>query len=510
MASPSPKRKRRPRVGRPAAERPRKAARPVATPQELDLFFALTLDLLCIADFDGYFKRLNPAWERVLGYSRQELIGRPYIEFVHPDDREATLAEAAKLNAGGTVVTFENRYRCKDGSYKWLLWNSAPLPARQLIFAAARDITGRKQAEAQLQQYADEISDLYNNAPCGYHSLGPDGTILRINDTELRWLGYSREELVGKRKLPELLAPQSLTRFQAEFPRFKERGWVRDIEFDLVRQDGSVLPVLLNATAVRDAGGNYVMSRSTVLDNTERRALERMKDEFIAMTGHELRTPLTALRGALAILAGGRHGVLDEKGTHMLEIAVESTDRLSRLVNDLLDLQRMELGRLQMEKKPCDAARLLRDTLGALQPLAEKAQVKLETAPADLTVQCDAGRIIQALTNLISNAIKFSPPGESVQVRVERRNADAVFSVEDRGRGIPPEHLEGIFERFRQVYDSDAREHGGTGLGLAISRGIVQQHGGRIWADSRPGGGAVLRFTLPLASAAGGEPGGAS
>ena len=487
-------------------------------------FVALSLDLLCIAGVDGYFKRLNSVWEKTLGFSREELLAQPYLEFVHPDDRAVTVAVAQDLATGLPLVTFENRYRCKDGSYKWLLWNALPVARQGLIYAAARDITDRKQtetalrasteryrslfegvplgiyrttprgeildanqaltemlaypdresllatraddlyadpaeryrwqdvmeheggvhtnevrfrrrdgtiiwvrdiaravrdnngqvlyyegmweditqrkqseeelsklssavnrtpdpvliasangtieyvnpafekvtgfsaqevigqtprilksgihpqefyrrlwdtilagrpwwgtfvnrrkdgqfyfseasiapifstqgeithfvsverditerkqAEKKLQEFADEISDLYDHAPCGYHSLDPEGVFIRINETELRWLGYPRDEILQKKKFTDVIREEDVRAFEVSFATLKERGWVRDLELRMVRKDGTTLPVLFSATAVRDSAGKFKMSRSTLFDMTERLVLEDMK-----------------------------------------------------------------------------------------------------------------------------------------------------------------------------------------------------------------------------------------
>jgi PAS domain S-box-containing protein len=487
-------------------------------------FFAVSLDLLCVVGVDGYFKRLNPVWEKTLGFSRKELLARPYLEFVHPDDRAVTVAVAQKLAAGLPLATFENRYRCQDDSYRWLLWNALPVARQGLIYAAARDITDRKQtetalresteryrslfegvpvgiyrstptgeileanralvemlaypdresllatpaadlyadpaeryrwqdamehegavhtnevqfrrrdgkivwvrdiaravrdnhghvlhyegmwedssqrkqseeelrklssavertpdpiliasangtieyvnaafekvtgfraqevigqtprilksgvhpqdfyrrlwdtilagqpwwgtfvnrrkdgqlyfseasiapifstqgeithfvsverditerkqAEKKLQEFADEISDLYNHAPCGYHSLDPEGVFIRINEAELGWLGYAREEILEKKKFTDVIREEDVRAFEVGFATLKEQGWVRDLEFRMVRKDGTTLPVLLSATAVRDSAGKFKMSRSTVFNMTERLVLEDMK-----------------------------------------------------------------------------------------------------------------------------------------------------------------------------------------------------------------------------------------
>ena len=201
---------------------------------ERQLFFGLSLDMLCVANLDGYFIQLNPAWEKTLGWSVQELMARPFVEFVHPEDREATIAEAARLGLGADTVSFENRYRCKDGSYRWLLWSTAGVPDRGVLIAAARDITERTHAETERQrlveevrEHAQRVGDLYNNAPVGYYSLGPDGLFLEINDTALAWLGYTRDEVIGKKRFTDLTTPEGVRTFNERFPVFKEQGYIQ-------------------------------------------------------------------------------------------------------------------------------------------------------------------------------------------------------------------------------------------------------------------------------------------
>ncbi len=378
------------------------------------------------------------------------------------------------------------------------------MPEQELVYAAARDITHVKAAEEKLQRYAAEISDLYNHAPCGYHSLDSDGVFLRMNDTELKWLDYKREEIVGKKKFVELLTSDSQKLFPERFAGFKRRGWVRDLEFDLVRKDGTVLPVVLNSTAVWDSQGNYRMSRSTVFDNTDRKALERAKDEFISMVGHELRNPLTTIRAGLSLLASGKLGVLNEKGQRLLGIAVEDTERLTRLINDMVDIQRLKLGRFHLARQNCDAAHLVHQAADAAQPLAEKAGIQLEAEAEAAMLWADPDRVVQTLTNLITNAIRFSPKETTVQVRAARQQDKVLFQVMDHGCGIEKEMQETVFERFRQVKAAEARSQGGLGLGLAVCRGIVEQHGGRIWVESEPDKGCTFSFTLPAAAESGG------
>jgi signal transduction histidine kinase len=233
----------------------------------------------------------------------------------------------------------------------------------------------------------------------------------------------------------------------------------------------------------------------------ELRRSERVKDEFLAVVGHELRTPLTSIRGSLGLLAGGLVGELAQDAANMVALAVDNTDRLVRLVNDILDIERMDSGHLPLQREPVNVAGLVSQSTQALQDTAARADVRLCTDVRELSVHADADRVVQTLVNLIGNAIKFSPRDGSVMITVERDNGCALFSVADSGRGIPTDQLDSIFERFNQVDVSDAREKGGSGLGLAIARGIVEGHGGRLWAESVPGRGSTFCFTLPLAAA---------
>jgi signal transduction histidine kinase len=241
--------------------------------------------------------------------------------------------------------------------------------------------------------------------------------------------------------------------------------------------------------------------RELVRVQAELRESERAKEEFVSIVGHELRTPLTAIRGSLGLLAGGVLGELPQDAANMLGLAVASTDRLVRLVNDILDIERIDSGHLPLERAPVAVGELVRQSTQALQGVADDAGVRLCVDIQELSVCADADRVVQTLVNLLANAIKFSPPESSVRIAVGQGEGCALFSVKDSGRGIPAGQLDSIFERFNQVDVSDAREKGGSGLGLAIARGIVESHGGHLWAESEPGRGSTFHFTLPLVGA---------
>jgi signal transduction histidine kinase len=244
-------------------------------------------------------------------------------------------------------------------------------------------------------------------------------------------------------------------------------------------------------------GGRYMGFVIHFRDISQRMALDRMKDEFISTLSHELRTPLTSIRGALGLLSSGMHGPMDEKASKLLRIALTNSDRLVRLVNDILDLERIQSGRVPPAFRPVQLGEIVRQAIDGMEPIADAAGVRLMYQVAQAEVAADPDRLLQVLTNLLSNAVKFSPPESTVSVALEPAGEGVTLSVTDQGRGIPSDKLDAIFGRFQQVDADDSRQKGGSGLGLAICRTIVQQHSGRIWAERNPECGSTFRVFLP-------------
>jgi len=235
----------------------------------------------------------------------------------------------------------------------------------------------------------------------------------------------------------------------------------------------------------------------TCRDVSARRAVERAKDEVIGTVSHELRSPLTAVRAALGLLASGQVGQLSEAGQRMVDIATTNTDRLLRLIQDLLDLERLNAGQTVLNCALCDAGGLMRQAADDLRASADLVGVRIEVLPSQARVWGDADRLIQVLTNLLANAIRFSSRGGTVWLDAEPGPAEVIFRVRDQGRGIPVAQLATIFDPFVMLDAADARDKRGTGLGLAICRTIVAQHGGHIWAESSPGIGTTLFVAIP-------------
>jgi signal transduction histidine kinase/CheY-like chemotaxis protein len=282
----------------------------------------------------------------------------------------------------------------------------------------------------------------------------------------------------------------------------------------LLSISGALLFVLLRTQrTTRELAEQLALAREQhhqhTLQLTHRSELDTLKDEFISTVSHELRTPLTSIRGALGLLSSGIIGDVDAKALNLLRIAVTNTDRLIRLINDILDLERMESGRAPLQIRRCSMRELAQQAIDTMTPMAEANTVHLvlepftvaqAAYPEALFFDGDADRILQVVTNLLSNAIKFSPVASTVRVHTEATSDSILLKVVDEGRGIPTDKLDSIFDRFQQIEPSDARQKGGTGLGLAICRSIVQQHSGSIWAQRNLGLGSTLYVMLPRTS----------
>jgi PAS domain S-box-containing protein len=352
--------------------------------EERDRLFTLSMDMLCIAGLEGYFKRVNPAFEKTFGFSPEELLSRPIFDFLHPEDVPALKAEYVKLSTGEPTTYLENRCLCKDGSYRWVGWTYFPVPQDGLGYGVGRDVTKRRQMEDALRLRAEDLD-------------------------------------------------QS----------------------------------------------------------------SRLKDEFLATLSHELRTPLTAILGWSRLL---RAKQFDEAAQqHAFDVIERNAEAQAKLIEDLLDVSRIITGKLRLEFQPITPASVVEAAVNTLRTMAAAKRIQLDSV-IDSTagpVTGDPNRLQQIATNLLTNAIKFTPEGGRVEVQLDRVDSCVRLTVRDTGVGIRTEDLPYVFERFRQADSSNTRTQGGLGLGLAIVRHLVELHGGTVHAES-PGEGQGATFTVDL------------
>lgn len=461
----------------------------------------------------------NQGAEKIFGYTAQEVLGQPLdlllpSRFVqahrqHVVEFSQTARKSRKMGERREIFG-----RRQDGTEfpAEASISRLEVAGEQVFTTILRDISDayrqaaqRKQAEQALEQLSRQNELILNSVGEGLCGLDLRLRTTFVNPAAAKLLGYQVQELLGQpidiifshsNHQTHPYSPEDSPIYASLSDGIVHQG----VDEVFWRKDGSSFSVEYVSTPIREQG-EIVGVVIAFKDITERQIVERMKDEFISVVSHELRTPLTSIHGALGMLASGLLDAEPETGKRLLEIAVDSTQRLVRLINDILDIERIESGKVTMVKQTCDAADLMTQATEVMQAMAKQAGVTLSISTTSTQLWADPDRILQALTNLLSNAIKFSPPGATIWLTAQTQEHQILFQVKDQGRGIPADKLETIFERFGQVDASDSRNHEGTGLGLAICRSIVQQHGGQIWAESILGEGSIFSFTLPLSSA---------
>ena len=357
---------------------------------ERDRFFTISRDLLCVAGFDGTFKRMNPAWESTFGFSAGELMARPYLEFVHPDDRERTAAEAQRVAAGNETRSFENRFCHKDGSYRWLSWSARPVAAEALIYASARDITERKETEERIQRLNDDLAARARQLEAANHEL----------------------------------------------------------------------------------------------------------ESFSYSVSHDLRAPLRHIDGFASLLGKRSAAALDSEGQRYVGVISKAAKQMGALIDDLLAFSRINRTPLRLETVQHD--RLVASVIADGMFNAPERNIGWEIAPLP-DVRADASMLRQVWFNLIDNAVKYSSKQPAPRVTIggheDAAAGEHVFFVADNGIGFDMTYADKLFGVFQRLHAPTEFE--GTGIGLANVRRIVSRHGGRTWAESRPGEGATFYFSIP-------------
>ncbi|MEM7773034.1 MAG: PAS domain S-box protein, partial [Cyanobacteria bacterium P01_A01_bin.37] len=460
-------------------------------------------DAIISIDSQQQIVMYNKGAEQIFGYTVDEVMGRS-LDILLPNafrhihrqhvHNFATMSEESRPMAQRSRDVFGQRKTGEEFPAEASI-SKIETKAGPLFTVILKDITERRFADATLRRSEEQLRLTTDAMPALICYVDRDERYQFNNKTYEEWLNLSPKELEG-RYVRNVL---DNTYYEQIKPHIDMAlaGQQVCFEADLATSEGKSRCVLATYIPNIDGHGTVQGFFGLISDISDRKATERMKDEFVSVVGHELRTPLTSIHGSLKLLATKRLGTLSAKGHEIIDIALKNTDRLTRLINDVLDLERIESGRVTMEMRQCDVEELILQAVQAMQSMADSHDIKLVTEAPTVTIMVDPDHITQALTNLISNAIKFSPAGSTIRLCAIERQTDVVLSVCDQGRGIPADKIETIFERFQQVDSSDSRQRGGTGLGLAICKNIVQQHSGKIWVESTFGLGSTFFLTLP-------------
>jgi PAS domain S-box-containing protein len=469
---------------------------------------------------DFIYLEVNSAFEKLTGL--KNVVGRKVsdvIPGIHKSNPEL-------LQFYGRVALTGKPERFEMYVEPLAIWFSVSVysPEKEYFVAVFDNITERKHANDELRRYSEEIRDLYDNAPCGYHSLAADGTFMRINDTELNWLGYTSDDLVGKKNFGDLMTLESREVFKINYPILKERGWIKDVEYQLIRRDGTILPVILNATAIKDSEGNFLMSRASLFDNTERKQTE------VTRKGLEERLQRAEKMESLGMLAGGvAHDLNNALGiligySELIDEEIDKSspirphikyirqggERAATIVQDLLTLARRGVQTREIIKLNT----VITDAVKS--PEFEKilsyhpgVRIKINLDAGLLNIKGSSVHLRKTLMNLISNAAEAMKAGGLLTVvtcneYVDRpvRGYDAfregdyvVLTVSDTGEGVSASDMKRIFEPF---YSKKSMGRSGTGLGLAVVWGTVKDHSGYINVDSEEGKGTTFTLYFPV------------
>lgn len=462
------------------------------------------------------------------GFTPQELTSEFWMSRIVPEDLQAIFEPVFEAVFREETITVHYRFRHKDGSLRWIedtltsRWSDAE--QCWIVTMVGVDITHTKNIEASLRLSEERFRKAFDDAPIGMALISCTGDLFQVNHSLCDILGYPESELLTL-NVQTIIHPDDLNIDQG----FLQSLLADEIRFYQIEKRAihcmqHVVYTLMSVSVMRDSNYQPIYFIVQVQDISDRYAVDRMKSEFISIVSHELRTPIAAISGALDLLSAGVYQDQPEKADAFFKIALTNSDRLTQLLNDILTLERLEPGKSALAMAHCEVSNLLQHAIEAVQNAVRQANVKLVVRSGPVQVWADSAAIVQTLTNLLNNAIKFSPYGSTIWLNADqwhryskpfanlsvdgkqKRDRNAVsasdvvlFSIQDEGQGIPPDQLTAIFDRFQQVNASDSRQAGGTGLGLAICKSIVQQHGGDIWVESRLAQGSTFYFTLPLA-----------
>lgn len=484
-------------------------------------------DAVILMDADGKIAGWNHHAETIFGWPSAEALGKKLDELVVPPrSREGHRQGMQRFLETGERRILGKRMEMqalrRDGSeFTVELTVSAHRWRESWIFSSfIRDISERRRADESLRASEEKFQDFYDNAPDMYLSTRiRTGEIVECNQTCARVLGWSKQEIIG-RNIFELYDASCVMEAERSLQLLLKHGEVHDVELQVRRRDGSRISVSSSASAVRDPLGRISRSRVIWRDISERkrlaelrnksqelieenrRALEasRLKGEFLANMSHELRTPLNAILGFAELLHDGKVGPLDETQKEFLGDILSSGRHLLTLINDVLDLSKIEAGKMTFRPENLQLSTLIQEVSDILREMVGRKRLRLKTEidPGLDRVFLDPAKLKQVLYNFLSNAIKFTSEGGTVTMRAKTHGPEHFrLEVEDTGIGIRPEDLPRLFVEFQQLDSSSSKRFAGTGLGLALTKRIVTTQGGEVGVSSTPGEGSIFFAVLP-------------
>ncbi len=467
------------------------------------------MDLICRFSPDGRLTFVNKAYCEYFNLDSENCLGKSFMPMVLDDDRTKVKAQFQSSSPDSPVTTIEHRAISPSGQIGWQSWtNRAIFDESGTIIeyqSVGRDISDRKRQDAAVVK----LSRALELAVVGIAEVDHLGCFVQVNDAYAEMSGYDNAELMGQ-EWWKLIVAEDRAKAMSAYQTMMENDRA-EVEICGARKNGEIFDRKIVFVKAYNENQQFVGHYGFTQDISSRREVDCLKDEFISVVSHELRTPLTSIAGALDLVSSGILQTRPEQAHRMVTIAAQNTERLVRMINDILDMERIKSGKITMEREWCDLAIILQESVEVMQTLADAARVELKLSSDSVSVSVDRDRMIQVITNLLSNAIKFSEPHTTIDIvtslidpssshhpiTLQLDQSSVLVAIHDRGRGIPYDKLTTIFQPFQQVDASDSRQKGGTGLGLSICRSILHQHNAPLWVESTLGEGSTFYFALP-------------
>ncbi|OGM32936.1 hypothetical protein A2803_05070 [Candidatus Woesebacteria bacterium RIFCSPHIGHO2_01_FULL_44_21] len=464
----------------------------------LDSFFYISTDSMCLLSTDGKIVEVSPSFETLLGIPKSELLSRQWGDFVHPEDR------------GLVGNSFENRMISKDGTNIWVSWKSTVEQGNTLL--VGRDVTNEKAAQNELILQNRKTLEVKARQEAILASIGDGvvavsdrGEVIFTNAQALSLLGVESQEMLGKHLISAIRAVDADDKpLQSEAHPMQQsllRGRkIVSSSIYFYKKDGTKFPVAVTASPVILMGaliGGVLVFR----DITREKEIDRMKTEFISLASHQLRTPLSAMKWFSEMLLSGDGGALNDEQKVMVNNIYLSNERMIELVNSLLNISRIESGRIIIEPTPTNLKKLIDEVLVELAPkiAQKKHNVVVSVHGALPEINIDPKFVRHVYMNLLTNAIKYTGEGGEIHIIVSRSGGEIISQISDNGYGIPASQHEKVFQKFFRAENVAKVETDGTGLGLYLIKSIVEASGGRIWFESAEGKGSTFWFSLPFA-----------
>ncbi len=455
-------------------------------------------------------------WTYVGAKNEAEVLGRSDFDLFPRGSAEVSVTEDQEVLNGNAIIARETFNFKTDGAERWFLVSKVPLRDEggeiTGLVGVSIDITERKQISTELEATLKEVQDLYNNAPCGYHTIDADGIIIRMNETELKWLGYTHNEVVGKMHVSKLISEKSLRHREETMKRLMLDHHIDNIEAEFIRKDGTIMEAILNTVAVVDDKGIFVHNRSTVFDDTERKKLQNEilnanekltqlnaeKNNFMAMATHDLKNPLNSISGLTTLLK--MEPGLSRDSLDLVAMIEKSSTRMRDLISRLLDYNRIDQGKSEAKPSDMNLHELLTTRIDAFREQSKRKEIKLQfsskVSKEDAQLTSDPELLDQVFDNLISNALKFSQSGTTVEIRLHHYSNHFVVEVKDQGQGIPPQEMPKLFLPFTKLSNKPTGDETSSGLGMSIVKQLLELLGGSISAESVVGKGTTFRVAL--------------